>query len=77
MRWRTFLRATGSKSKTLIASFGLLISSKSAGVQIIGSGSFDGVSNPQASIAPEATRGLVARYCRNLRRLERTIDDAM
>jgi hypothetical protein len=71
------LRATGSKSKTLIASFGLLISSRSAGAQIIGSGSLDGASIPQTSIAPEATSGLAARYCRNLRRLARMIGDVM
>jgi hypothetical protein len=40
------LRATGSKSNTLIAAFGLSISSPPEGAQIIGSGSFEGASVP-------------------------------
>src|SRR5215475_9716377 len=68
-----FTRATGSKSKTLIASFGLLIrSSVLSGAQMIGSGSLEGAVGPSAAKAerpPQAYNGLPARNCRNRRRL--------
>src|SRR5262245_35679269 len=68
-----FTRATGSKSKTLIASFGLLIrSSVLSGAQMIGSGSLEGAVGPSAAKAekpPQAYNGLPARNRRNLRRL--------
>src|SRR5215471_13133191 len=62
-----FLRATGSKSNTLIASFGLAISSRLLPAQSIGSGSRDGVS--AANDGRAASSGLAARYCRNSLRL--------
>src|SRR5215510_12371462 len=68
-----FTRATGSKSKTLIASFGLLIrSSALSGAQMIGSGSLEGAVGPSAAKAekpPPAYNGLPARNRRNRRRL--------
>jgi hypothetical protein len=58
--------------------FGLLISSPSAGAQIIGSGSLDGPSVPLADMAPDANSGLPARYCRKRRRLQaRTISEVI
>src|SRR4029077_14123691 len=66
----TFLRQTGSKSNTLMASFGRSINPVlPGGAQIIGSGSFEGASMPQAASEGDAKSGLPARYCRKRRRL--------
>src|SRR5262245_18217705 len=62
-----FLRATGSKSNTLIASFGLAISSRLCGAHSMGSGMRGGGSAPRPGRA--ARSGLAARYCRNSLRL--------
>ena len=56
-------------SNTLIARLGSSMRSPPAGAQIIGSGSFEGTSAPEAEKAPEANSGLAARYCRKRRRL--------
>src|SRR4051794_40841757 len=65
-----FFAATGSKSKTLIASFGEAISLSSVrGAHCIGSGSRDGVSLAMAAKSVPASSGLAARNCRKRRRL--------
>src|SRR5262245_13363570 len=62
---------TGSKSKTLMASLGSLISrSRVRGAHTMGSGSRFGVSDAaQAARSVPASSGLAARNCRNFRRL--------
>src|SRR3954467_7417771 len=62
-----FLRATGSKSNTLIASLGLAMSSWLCGAQSIGSGMRGGVSAASAPRQPSS--GLAERYFRNSLRL--------
>src|SRR3954452_7488600 len=62
-----FLRATGSKSNTLIASLGLAISSWLCGAQSMGSGMRGGVSAASAPRQPSS--GLAERYFRNSLRL--------
>src|SRR6185436_9843905 len=65
-----FTRATGSKSKTLIASFGLLIRfSVLSGAHMMGSGSLVPAAGPSAACALLAKSGLAARNCRKRRRL--------
>src|SRR5262245_16698885 len=68
----TFWRITGSKSKTLIASFGSLISHDgSCGDHVSGSGNLSFGSSTCASAAPEtpARNGLPATNCMKRRRL--------
>ena len=64
------MNATGSKSKTLIASLGLEMSlSRARGAHTIGSGRRPGASFAKAARSEAANKGLAARNCRNLRRL--------
>jgi hypothetical protein len=66
----TFFAITASKSKTLMASFGLEIRLSSwRGAQTIGSGKRSGRSVAMAAKSVPASKGLAARNCRNLRRL--------
>src|SRR3954466_9870885 len=62
-----FLRATGSKSNTLIASLGLAMSSWLCGAHSMGSGMRGGVSAASAPRQPSS--GLAERYFRNSLRL--------